>query len=273
MNSAVCVKIIRDTRWQLLVSAALLFAFAWLFVWMNSLIKMGLWSAVLDMLPNFVHKLMPVPAKELLSPTGRISLVFVHIVPMILFVGWALVRGSEMISGEIESGRFEVLLTLPVPRPVWVFIPGTVTFLGAVILAMVLWAGLWAGCHQIRLGEPVDTTRFHLAALNLAMMAFAVAGITSAISACFHSRGKTLAIATVLFVAAVIVKLVARLWTAGEWLKYLSFMTLFEPQLLIFSQESARISLHYNLALGIIGVVGHLIAAAILAWRDIPVPR
>ncbi|WP_297035848.1 hypothetical protein, partial [Thermogutta sp.] len=62
MSWAVYVKIIRDTRWQLLVSAALLFAFAWLFVWMNSLIKIGLWSTFLDMLPNFVHKLMPVPA-------------------------------------------------------------------------------------------------------------------------------------------------------------------------------------------------------------------
>jgi len=273
MNWAVCVKIIRDTRWQLVVSAALLFAFAWLFVWMNSLIKIGLWSTFLDMLPNFVHKLMPVPAKELLSPTGRISLVFVHIVPMILFVGWALVRGSEMISGEIESGRFEVLLTLPLPRPVWVIIPGIVTFLGAMMLAAVLWAGLWAGCHRIHLAEPVDTTRFHLAALNLAMMAFALAGITSAISACSSSRGKTLALATVIFLAAVIVKLVARLWTAGEWLKYLTFMTLFEPQILIFSQESARLSLQYNLALGIIGLVGHLIAAAILTRRDIPVPR
>ena len=273
MSSAIWIKIIRDARWQLLVSAVLLFAFAWLFVWMNSLIQMGLWSTFLDMLPNFVHKLMPVSVKELLSPTGRISLVFVHIVPMIVFVGWALVRGSEMVSGEIESGRFEVLLTLPMPRPVWVCTPGILTFLGAMTLAAVLWAGLWIGCHQIRLTEQVDTTRFHLAALNLAMMAFALAGITSAISACSSSRGKTLAFATVIFLAAVIVKLVARLWTAGEWLKYLSFMTLFEPQILIFSQESARISLHYNLPLGLIGLVGHLIAAAILTRRDIPVPR
>lgn len=273
MISAVWMKIVRDMRWQLIVSCLLLFLFGWLFVWLNSLLKLGVWTTFLEMLPDFVHKLMPVSPKQLITLTGRVSLIFVHIVPLIICLGWAMVRGSETVGGEIESGRFEVLLTLPLPRWVWVIFCGMATLGGAVLMGAGLCLGIEVARSTVRLPQPLDTSRFFLAALNLVFMTFAVAGMTSFFSACFRSRTGAMCVSGIVFVISLVVKLVAQLWPAGRGLRYLSFLVLFEPQAIIFSHDGNNVAVVYNLGLVMIGVVGYLLAAILLLRRDIPVAR
>lgn len=260
-------------RWQLLVSSLLLFVFAWLFVWLNSLVKIGLWTTFLEMLPEFVHKLMPVPPKQLVTITGRVSLIFIHIVPMIIFLGWALVRGSEVVGGEIESGRFEVLLTLPLPRWVWIVLPGVATLAGALIMGVCLCVGIEVARSTVSLAQPLDTSRFALAALNLVLMSFAVAGIACFFSACLRSRTSAMSAAGVVFVISLILKLVAQLWPRGEGLRYLSFLVLFEPQAMIFGSNWRALAAGYNSGLMVIGLAGYISAVILLLRRDIPVPR
>lgn len=271
--SAVWTKTIRDLRWQLLLSGVLLFIFAWLFVWLNSLLKLGLWTTFLEMLPDFVQKLMPIPPSQLVTTTGRISIAFVHIVPMVIFLGWAFVRGAELVSGELESGRFEVLLTLPVSRWVWVAVPCLATLLGGLLLGGVFLLGLELGRLTVEFPQPLNTARFPQAGLNLALMAFAMAGITAVFSALLRHRLKAITAGGMVFVLSLILKLVAQLWPAGQILRYLTFLTLYEPQVLIFSPQAASLAVSYNLGLAAIGLFGYIIAGIILTRRDIPVPR
>ncbi|MGQ9504939.1 MAG: hypothetical protein ACUVQG_08510 [Thermogutta sp.] len=273
MMRVVIDKAIRDSWPQFLVSCLILFLFSWLFVWLTSLINIGLWATFFDMLPAFVRKLMPVPSKILITPTGRVSFLFVHIVPMLIFIGWAFGRASQLVSGEIAAGRCEVLLTLPVHRCLWVILPGAVFSLGAFLLAASLWLGLWMASITVPLPEGLQLLRFLPGVINLATMSVALLGITAAISAALSNRWNTIGIAALILVASMILKLIARLWQPGEWLKYLSFLTLFEPQELIFLDGSTRTSVVYNVGLIFIGVMGHVVAAAVLSFRDIPVSR
>lgn len=266
-------KAIRDSWPQLLGSCVILFLFSWLFVWLTSLIEVGLWATFFDMLPTFVRKLMPVNPAILITPTGRVSFLFVHIVPMLIFIGWAFGRASQLVSGEIAAGRCEVLLTLPVRRYLWVIVPGGLFSLGSFLLAASLWLGLWMASITVPLPEGLQLLRFLPGVINLATMAVALLGITAAISAMLSNRWNTIGIAALVLVASMILKLIARLWPPGEWLKYLSFLTLFEPQELIFSDTGARTSITYNIGLVVIGVVGHIVASITLSFRDIPVSR
>ncbi len=57
----------KEARFQLAISCIILISFAWLFIWLISLIKPGLWAAVLEFAPDFFQKLIAV----LSSPTAH----------------------------------------------------------------------------------------------------------------------------------------------------------------------------------------------------------
>ena len=74
--------------------------------------------------------------------------------------------------------------------------------------------------------------------------------------------------------AALVLKLIARLWEPGAWLRYFSFLTTFEPhQLILMREEAWSASFAYNAPLLTVGLAAYAAAAIILTWRDIPVPR
>jgi hypothetical protein len=162
---------------------------------------------------------------------------------------------------------------LPVHRYLWVVLPGVLLSVGAFALAASLWLGLWIAAMTVRLPEQLRLTQLLPGAINLATMAVALSGITAVISAVLSNRWNTIGIAALVLVVSLILKLVARLWSPGEWMKYLSFLTLFEPQELIFLDLGTRTLVLYNLGLVLIGVVGYAAAAVVLSLRDIPVSR
>jgi hypothetical protein len=76
-----------------------------------------------------------------------------------------------------------------------------------------------------------------------------------------------------LFIASMIVKMVARLWPAGWWLKYATFLTAFEPQQFILVRDHPAAAWGSNLTLMGLGLACFGLAGVVLTRRDIPVPR
>ncbi|MGQ9821428.1 MAG: hypothetical protein ACUVQK_06165 [Thermogutta sp.] len=274
MNFAIWKKAIRDGWSQFLVSGVLLFGFAWLFVWLNSLVSMELWVRLLDFLPPFAVRLIGIPLQALASPMGRLSVVFVHIVPLLIMMGWAVGRNSELVSGGISNGTLEVLLTVPARRIHWIWIPAVVWACQTCLLAGALWLGLIVGVRVVGTGNGIGYIEFLPGVVNLICMTLCLSGITAALSAADNNRWRTIWLATGIFIVATIIKMVARMWEPGAWLAYLSFLSAFEPQLLILvPEQAARLAWRYNDTLLGVGLLGYVLAAMLLARRDIPVPR
>jgi ABC-2 type transport system permease protein len=114
--------------------------------------------------------------------------------------------------------------------------------------------------------------RFVPGAVNLFAMIFCMTGLTTLLSSWDRDRWRTILWAGGLFIASSILKFVARLWEGGAWLRYLSFLSGFEPQRLILlpPEESAPMAWQYNGTLLGLGLAGYLIAAAVFTYRDIP---
>ncbi|NMC20293.1 MAG: hypothetical protein GYA33_07700 [Thermogutta sp.] len=274
MNPAIWKKAIWDGWSQFVVSSLLLFGFAWLFVWLNSLVNMDLWVRLLDFLPPFAVRAIGIPLKALASPMGRISVLFVHIVPLLVMMGWAVGRNSELVSGGISNGTLEVLLTVPVRRVHWIWVPAVVWACQACLLTGALWLGLIVGLRVLGTPNDVSHSAFLPGVVNLVCMTFCLSGITAALSAADNNRWRTIWLATGIFIVATIIKMVARMWEPGAWLAYFSFLSAFEPQLLILvPEQAARLMWRYNGALLGVGLLGYVAAAVMLARRDIPVPR
>lgn len=274
MNLALLRRSFAEGFWQLVASALLLFAFTWLFIWLNSQLKLGLWTTFLELLPDFVHRMIGVSPAALVSPMGRLSLIFVHLVPLLVFVGWAVGRGSDVVSGGIERGTLELLLTVPVFRIQLLVIPTLITMLGILLLAGAMWSGIAVGLHVVDFAESAHWLKCWPGVANVAAMTFALSGIATLLSACDQNRWRCIWLTMGLFVLSIIIKLVGRMWEAGEFLLYTSFLTAFEPQQLILLPEAqVATTLRYCGILIGVGMACYLLATVVFVRRDIPVPR
>jgi len=274
MNLALWKKAVSDAWLTLAVSSVLLILFCWLFVWLMSLFDMGAWSRLLNLLPDFVQPLVGVSMAKLASPAGQLSILFAHLVTILVCVGWAVGRGSDSISGEIGRGTMDLILSLPVWRISVMAVPAVVATVGAAVLAASVWAGLALGLLCVRFPNPPSLGQFWPGAVNLFAMTFCFTGITTLVSSWNHDRWRTISLAGGFFVVSLILKLIARMWPTGRWLGHLSFLNLFQPQELILASPSEGWpGLQYDAMLALIGLLSYAMAAAVFWWRDIPAPR
>ena len=274
MNLALWKKAVSDAWLTLAVSSALLILFCWVFVWLMSLFDVGAWGSLLNLLPDFVQPMLGVPLAKLASPAGQLSILFAHIVTILVCVGWAVGRGSDSISGEIGRGTMDLLLSLPVWRVSVMAVPAVVAAVGSAVLAASVWVGMGLGLLCIRFPNPPPLGQFLPGAVNLFAMTFCFTGITTLVSACNRDRWRTISLAGGFYVLSLILKFVARMWPAGRWLGWLSFLNLFQPQELILAPPpDVWPGLRYDAMSVLLGLLGYAIAAVVFWWRDIPAPR
>ena len=272
-------KAISDSWLQLVLSSLFLLLFGWLFVWMTSLLRLGAMPAFLRLLPKFVEPLLGVPIAELASTTGRLTFVYVHIITLLICVGWAIGRGSDVVAGEISRGTMDLLLSLPIRRFSVLTVSGVTTLFGAAVLAFSLWTGSWIGLKTIALPQEAAIGRFLPGVLNLASVTFCLAGLSAMLFRGTATAARTIWLACGLFVVESLVKMIARLWQPegsfahlASTLNYLTFLTVFRTAATDSdpgrSDGTAR--RQYDGALLGIGLLGYVVAAMVFTCRDIP---
>ncbi len=279
MNRMLWRKGFRDCWVQLVISAALLVLFGWVFVWLISHFQPEALMAFLEQVSRFfqplvgksLDKLVGVELHKLATPTGRLSILYSHVITMVVCLGWAVGRGSDVVSGEISRGTMDLLLSLPVRRAEVMAVSAIVAALGAVVLALSLWAGSCIGVATVTLPGKVAPVSLLPGVANLAAMTFCLTGVTAMFSSWDRNRWRTICLAGGLFAVSFILKMVGLLWPRGAWIKYLSFLTAYEPQKLVLSEPG--LAWGYSGTLVGIGLAGYLVAAVVFSWRDIPVPH
>jgi ABC-2 type transport system permease protein len=274
MNLAIWKKAVSDAWRQLFASCIVLLVFSWIFVWLMSRFPMGKWGMLLSLLPSFVQPMLGVPLAKLATPLGQLSILYVHVITLLVCAGWALGRGSDSISGEIGRGTMDLILSLPVWRFTVMAAPAVVTALGTAVLAASVWLGTLLGLRCVSFEQHVSPNEFLPGAVNLFAMVFCFTGITTMISSGSRDRWRTMGWAGGFFVISTMIKIITRMWPEGQWLNWCTFLTLFQPQDLILTPEGGlAVALKYDLALLVLGLACYAIAAVIFWYRDIPAPR
>jgi len=275
-------KAIRDCWLHLLLSCIILAGFAWLFVWLMSQLPVGAFGMMLRWMPEMFKPLLGVPVAALATPLGQLSVLFVHAITLLVFLGWALGRGSDPITGEISRGTMDLILSLPVRRSSVLVPAGVVAAAGTVVLGAALMAGVWLGLRTCRMAQPPGLLELLPGVVNLCAMTFCMTGITTLFSSIGRDRWRTIALSAGFFVVSLIIKMTARLWPknwpegrdVAWWLYKFSFLSTFQPQELVLLRDEPGISAwRYNLTLVGLGL-GCYVAAAVILWRrDIPAAR
>jgi ABC-2 type transport system permease protein len=274
VNLAIWKKAVAETSVSLALCGTLLLLFAWVFVWLMSLLETGAWASLLKLMPGFFQPMLGLPLAELATPAGQISFIYQHVVTVLLAVGWALGRGSASISGEIGRGTMDLILSLPVRRASVVLIPAVVATGGAAILAAAVLAGIWLGLLTTNPAADLSAWKFLPGSVNLFCLVFCCTGITTFVSSWNRDRWRTVALAGGFYVVSVIIKMIGRLWPPGDWLKYCTFLTAYRPQeMILLPDESGLPAWQHNLTLIALGLVCYTAGTIVLARRDIPAAR
>ena len=262
MNFAVLKKCLIEVRLLWAACAVLLFAFCWVRVFIVSSLETTDFAGIVERLWDKWSKFSPVPLSHLISYPGRIAIGYDE--PIVVFTVsiFAIARGSDVVSGELNRGTLELLLAQPVSRMQVLYTQATVTILGLALLAAATWSGTWTGINTATVtesapppklkfaplgieiplsfaaGKMIDVpmrekvrSRFFLpGASNLFCLGAALAGVSTLVSACDRYRWRTIGIVVTFYVLSLICKIVGIAFERFGWMRELSLFTAYEPQ-------------------------------------------
>jgi ABC-2 type transport system permease protein len=272
-NTAIWRRTWGDQRTLLLALAALWTAFPWIYLWLSAEIPMSDFQLLLRLIPEDWQRLSGVPLADVATPAGRVALAFVDPVVVLAATVWGITRGSDAVSGQLERGTMEMVLSAPVRRGAVFLSQALATTAGAAVLSGVLLAAVWSAVALGPWSGTVSPARFVPAVANVFGLMVCMAGLAAAVSAADSHRWRTVGILCGFYVFSILAKLVGRLSTGFGWVGYLSVLNAYEPQRLVSgTPEAWSLLARYDGVLLGVGLVAYLVGAVIFARRDLPAP-
>jgi ABC-2 type transport system permease protein len=269
--AALVGKNLRDARWPLALSTLAVFGWSWLMVYSTSMFEARLrrMDATGDalrgrrMLQSFGGQAMD------FSSTALEMVGWNHPILILTLGLWAIGRGSAAISGELERGTLDLTLSRPISRAAYFLSHVAVALFGLLVLGAAMVAGNQIGGHYNTVEEPPRWIAVARAALNLAMLGFAIFSAALLLSALDVVRWRPSLIAAGITIAMYIARIVASLpgLEQYEWLARYSIFRAYDPVEAALRGEH----LAFNaVLLGAIGTVAAVVGLVIFSERDLP---
>jgi ABC-2 type transport system permease protein len=262
MNRAVLKKCITEARLLFAAMAALLFAFCWVRVFIVSRLQMSQFATIIEQVWDQFKDFSPVPLDQLLSYTGRIAIGYNE--PIVVFGVsiFAIARGSDAVSGELNRGTMEMLLAQPVSRVQVLSTQALVTVSCLFLLCLLTWAGTTTGIYtttvtedapppsiripglgisiplslrkpekvRVPMRERTEPKYFVPGAVNLFCLGVALAGFSTLVSSFDRYRWRTIGIVVACYVVHLILKILGQAIDGVGWMQDISLFAAYEPQ-------------------------------------------
>ncbi len=166
INRVMVRKYISQSMLLFLSCGAALFAFAWVRVWVVSLLDMGQFRTILEQFREF-EKFAPIEFDALITYPGRVGMTFDEPMVILCTVIWCVARGSDVVSGEIGRGTLEMLLAQPITRRTLLVSHATVSVVGLALLCLLVWAGIGVGVYATTVEETAPPATIRVPFLNI----------------------------------------------------------------------------------------------------------
>lgn len=254
-------KYIGQSMLLFLSCGAALFAFAWVRVWVVSLLDMGQFATILDQFREF-EKFAPVEFDTLFSYPGRVGMTYDEPIVILCTVIWCIARGSDVVSGELGRGTLEMLLAQPIRRTTLLWSHAAVSLAGLTLLCLLVWAGIGVGVYATTVTESVEPPTFRIPILDLEVplsvdepitqdvplrdrvdvrtyaastfhlfaFGFFVLGLTSLLSVLDRYRWRTVGIVVGIYVLQLVMFGLGKATERLDWLLSATFFSCYKPQ-------------------------------------------
>lgn len=273
MNWELIRKSLREGAVVFLACAAGLFAFCVFRVWIVGRLDSARFKQIIDLLPKDWDRFASVDFSWLVSYLGRVVMTFDEPMVLILLSLWGIVRGSDVVSGELGRGTMELMLAQPVSRRAVFWSPVVVALFGSCLLPLVIWLAMWVGVQitsikeivyptinlpngtrlpltflqpreeWVRMRDVIDPRIFWPGIVNSVCLGIFFVGFTSWLSALDRYRWRTLGIVFSIYFVMAVFKIGGMAVESLRWMLYLSVFSLYEPELHIRILDSGKESL------------------------------
>src|SRR5205814_2403359 len=177
---------------------------------------------------------------------------------------YAIARGSDAVSGQLDRGTMEMLLAQPIRRITLFVVHNAVTCAGAAALAAAGWLGTFVGLRLVTLPEKVPARDFLPGSLNVLAFTVFLAILAALVSSWQRYRWQTICWVGGFFIVELIIKIVSRASPKLEWLVYTTFFGAYEPSIVAAQPERAlALSLRYDGLLFGLAAVAFIVGALI----------
>ena len=238
-----------------------LFAFAWIRVWVVSLLDMGQFKAIIEQLREF-ERFAPIEFDAMFTYPGRVGMTYDEPVVVLCVVIWCVARGSDVVSGELGRGTLEMVLAQPIRRTTLLWSHAVVSLVGMALLSLLVWAGIAIGIQFTTVAETVAPPSFQVPILNiniplqvgdpvkeivplservnvwnfaaptfhLFVFGYFMLGLASMCSAFDRYRWRTVGIVVGFYVIQVVMIGLGKATESLAWLRSLTFISCYKPQ-------------------------------------------
>ncbi|MFK8113913.1 MAG: ABC transporter permease subunit [Rubripirellula sp.] len=246
----------------LFVSCGLaLFSFAWVRVWVVSLLDMGQFQTILEQFREF-EKFAPIEFDSLFTYPGRVGMTFDEPIVILCIVIWCISRGSDVVSGELGRGTLEMVLAQPIRRTTLLWSHAAVSIAGLGLLCLLVWAGIGVGVEmttvnesvapptfrvpiinlelplsvnepkkiEVPLNERVDVRTFAASTFHLFAFGMFLLGLSSMFSTIDRYRWRTVGIVVGIYVMQLVMFGLGKATEKLDWLLSLTFFSCYKPQ-------------------------------------------
>jgi ABC-2 type transport system permease protein len=262
-----------EGRWTLALSAAALFGFGWLWVYVTSLNE----TEILRLLESGegggrIQWMRNMGIGDAPSSVSIMMAFWTHPLIILLLSIWPISRGSAAVAAEVERGTMDVILSRPISR--WAYLASgiLISIAGLAILSAAILAGASIAVHYNVLREPPGPWTLLWPALNLGALGLPIYGYTLLASSIDHVRWRPMTIGSVLTLGGVIAFVVSSLPVFQEmswrpWVERISIFKRFDPIELVTDGQSFEFNV--SLLAGI-GAAGITLAFVAFSVRDLP---
>ncbi len=319
-------KLLRDVRWPLLAVCVILFVFSafWVKIAQRVTTEIAPFFLIIGQAQGispevFDEVIFKGPGKisqavmggadvKFDRPNDFLAVELLHPVVVILASLWAVSRAASAVSGEIDRGTMELLLSQPVPRGrlVLAHLAVDVLVIPALCLSIVAGTqlGLWlVGPFEVdysvldklppqarffaHKGPPVldvSAARQGWAVLNLAGLVFAVSGLSMAVSSVGRSRWRALGVAALVVVLMFVANVIGQLWDEAAFVRPATVFYYYQPQRIwldgswttelghAWADGKPLVRVNVLAVLIGVGAAGYLVAWRVFTRRDLPAP-
>lgn len=239
----------------------LLFSFAWVRVWVIKHLGMEKFQKVLDQFREF-EKFAPIDFDSIATYSGRVGMTFDEPVMIMCIVLWCIARGSDVVSGELNRGTLEMILSQPVSRVSLMTSHAVVSIGGLGLLCLIVWSGITAGIHttaieetvappsvqipwlaidipitndppvviQVPLSERVEAKMYTASVFHLFSFGFFVLSLATFFSSIDRYRWRTIGCTVAVYVLQLVVFVLGKAAESLSYLQSLSFFACYKPQ-------------------------------------------
>ncbi len=237
--------------------------FTWVRIWTVAQFELSGFQPLLDQIRIF-EKFSPVPFEQFLTYEGVIGLSFAEPILMLCILTWSISRGSDVVSGELNRGSLEMLLSQPIKRRNLILAHGIVSVVGLAILCMAAFLGIFAGIHtnstvvveqpnsteifgidvsglwgtepvrrMAPLTELVNVADFIAPTLNLFALGFFVLALSVLVSSIDQYRWRTIGIVIGIYILQALLFVLGKSTLKTRFLIPFSFLSAYQPDWIV----------------------------------------